>query len=185
MLKFTSRGGGPLAFHRPRWIAAGPALLTLIAILATPLVALADHPPPTAAITPGNDRRPLRSREAVGVDPRNASASPGGSGSWWFGTAGIALALAAVGWASLAARKFRTTGGPGLTGDRLQVIGRTYLSPKHSVYLLRAGDRVLIVGTGPQGAPSLLGEMPPPSPSKADRSQAAPRHMDVRLGDDA
>jgi flagellar protein FliO/FliZ len=39
------------------------------------------------------------------------------------------------------------------------VVGRTSLSPRHTVYLLKAGDRVLIVGTGPQGSPTLLGEM--------------------------
>jgi flagellar protein FliO/FliZ len=55
--------------------------------------------------------------------------------------------------------------GPVARGDDapagLRVLGRTALTPKHSVYLLKAGDRVLIVGTGPQGAPSLLGEMDP------------------------
>ena len=41
----------------------------------------------------------------------------------------------------------------------LQVISRVGLSPKHTVYLLRAGGRVLLVGTGPQGAPSLISEL--------------------------
>ena len=62
------------------------------------------------------------------------------------GTAGIALALAAFGGMSLAAKRFlpQSESGP------LRVVGRTSLSPKHSVYLLKAGDRVLIVGTGPR-----------------------------------
>jgi flagellar biogenesis protein FliO len=88
------------------------------------------------------------------------------------GTAGIALALAAFGGMSVAARKFlpQSESGP------LRVLGRTSLSPKHAVYLLKAGDKVLIVGTGPQGPPTLLGEMPPeaspvPSPMFA-RSRA-------------
>jgi flagellar biogenesis protein FliO len=67
---------------------------------------------------------------------------------------GIALALAVFGGVSLASRRFL----PGRGTGPLQVVGRTSLSPKHTVYLLRAGDRVLIVGTGSQGAPSLLGE---------------------------
>jgi flagellar biogenesis protein FliO len=75
------------------------------------------------------------------------------------GTAGIALALAAFGGMSIAARKFlpQSESGP------VRVLGRTSLSPKHAVYLLKAGDKVLIVGTGPQGSPTLLGEMPPES----------------------
>ena len=41
----------------------------------------------------------------------------------------------------------------------MQVVGRVSLSPKHSVYLLRIGRRVLLVGAGPQGAPSLIAEL--------------------------
>jgi hypothetical protein len=33
------------------------------------------------------------------------------------------------------------------------------LSPKHTVYLLRVGRRVLLVGAGPQGAPALISEL--------------------------
>ncbi len=94
---------------------------------------------------------------------RSPAATPASS-NWWMGTAGIALALAAFGGMSVAARKFlpQSESGP------LRVLGRTSLSPKHAVYLLKAGDKVLIVGTGPQGSPTLLGEMPPesaPAPS--------------------
>ena len=81
------------------------------------------------------------------------------------GTAGIALALAAFGGMSLAARKFlpQSESGP------LRVVGRTSLSPKHTVYLLKAGDKVLIVGTGPGGSPTLLGEMPPEAAGSSPR----------------
>ena len=56
----------------------------------------------------------------------------------------------------------------------LRVVGRTSLSPKHTVYLLEAGRRVLIVGTGPQGPPSLLGDLTAP----ADLRPFAPEHPD-------
>lgn len=63
----------------------------------------------------------------------------------------------------------RTAGG---AGGVLRVVGRAHLTGRHSVYLLRAGDRTLIVGVGPQGAPSLLGELDPsaspPEPLRAD-----------------
>ena len=38
-------------------------------------------------------------------------------------------------------------------------VSRVSLSPKHSVYLLRAGRRLLLVGAGPQGAPALISEL--------------------------
>jgi flagellar protein FliO/FliZ len=92
------------------------------------------------------------------------------------GTAGIALALAAFGGMSVAAKKFlpQSESGP------LRVLGRTSLSPKHAVYLLKAGDKVLIVGTGPQGSPTLLGEMPPES-----APASSPKFARSRAGSDA
>ncbi len=86
---------------------------------------------------------------------RTGARSTASSGGFWLGTGGIAVALAAFGAISLGAKKLR----PGSDAGPLKVIGRTSLSPRHSVYLLRAGDRVLIVGTGTQGPPSLLGEL--------------------------
>src|SRR5271157_267599 len=41
----------------------------------------------------------------------------------------------------------------------LRVVGRVSLSSRHSIFLVRAGERVLLIGTGSQGAPSLLGEL--------------------------
>jgi hypothetical protein len=69
----------------------------------------------------------------------------------------VALALAAVGWVSVASRRYLPSAGGAPAA--LRVVGRTNLSPRHTVYLLDIGERVLIVGTGPQGAPSLLGEL--------------------------
>ncbi len=74
---------------------------------------------------------------------------------------GVALALAFIGWGSVAARRYVPQGASAPLAA-LRVVGRTSLSPRHSVYLLDVGGRVLIVGTGPQGAPSLLGELSEP-----------------------
>ena len=41
----------------------------------------------------------------------------------------------------------------------MQVVGRVSLSPKHTVYMLRVGRRVLLVGAGSQGSPSLISEL--------------------------
>lgn len=153
--------------------------------------------PARAGDDPGS-RRPFPSRAEAAAGTRRSSARPEGSGpgSWWAGTVCVALALAACGWWSVAARRYRPGSVAGAAG--LRVVGRTSLSPRHVVYLLRAGDRVLIVGTGPQGAPSLLGELesdelpPPPiaprvrvSARDEEERSSHPGRLDLRLGDDA
>ncbi len=70
-------------------------------------------------------------------------------------TVAIALVLAIVGVLAAVVRRFV----PRPTTSTVQVVSRTNLSPKHSVYLLQVGRRVLLVGTGPQGPPSLISEL--------------------------
>jgi len=87
-----------------------------------------------------------------------------GSESWYLGMAVIAVLLALGGGLAAAARRLSPRSG----AAGLQVVSRVSLSPKHSVYLLRAGTRVLLVGTGPQGAPALISELdeiPPLEPA--------------------
>jgi flagellar biogenesis protein FliO len=159
-----------------RW-AIGGVGAALVAGLLDPGAGLALSRPARA------DRSPLPPRVAIAPDatavaprpfPRPGSARPRvegsaeGAGGWWFGTAGIALALALCGGISLATRR----GWPqGHAGGLLRVVGRASLSSKHTVHLLSVGGRVLIVGTGPQGAPSLLGELTDP----VDLQRLAPR----------
>jgi hypothetical protein len=172
---------------------AAAAVLALVAALApewpSRVRARADEVPPAAA-----PRRPFPTRQDVAAGTQRNPSHPGdtSSGGWWLGTTAVALALAACGWASVAAKRYRPGRVAGAAG--LRVVGRTSLSPRHTVYLLQAGDRVLIVGTGPQGAPSLLGEldadaMPlPAQPSDRaapfDDAPPSPRRLDLRLGDD-
>jgi hypothetical protein len=80
---------------------------------------------------------------------------PGGSDSWSLVMIGITLALAVCGGIIAVGRRFLPQG----AGVGMQVVGRVSLSPKHSVYLLRVGRRVLLVGAGPQGSPSLISEL--------------------------
>jgi flagellar biogenesis protein FliO len=81
------------------------------------------------------------------------------------------------------------------TGGRLRVLGRVGLPPKHAVFLVKAGGRTLLIGTGPQGAPSLLGELdeddeePAATVARSDPAtrparpiHAAQQRIDVRLG---
>lgn len=66
--------------------------------------------------------------------------------------------MAVVGGISLASKRLR----PLERSGALRVVGQVGLGPRHAVHLLRAGDRTLIIGTGPQGAPALLGEWSEP-----------------------
>ncbi len=144
----------------------------------------AAHAPPVAAMSPPARRRfPARGA----ARPGEAGSRPGadGSGGWWFGTAGVALALALVGWGSVAARGYAAPGG-GAGPVAMRVVGRTSLSARHTVYLLDVGGRVLIVGAGPQGAPTLLGELTDaPSSSSSSPAPALAPHFDHRLGDES
>jgi flagellar biogenesis protein FliO len=154
--------------------AIGALGIALVAGLFDPIAgtsrrgALADEDPlppriATAAsvLEPGvAPARPFPPRPRGAIARRSAERSTG-TGGWWFGTAGIALALAVCGGISLATRggwRWRTLN----TAGSLRVVGRTSLSPRHTVHLLSVGQRVLIVGTGPQGPPSLLGELTDP-----------------------
>jgi flagellar biogenesis protein FliO len=69
--------------------------------------------------------------------------------------AGIMLAVAACGGVVAAARRFSSQNAAG----ELRVISRVSLSPRHTVYLMRVGRRVFLVGAGPQGAPALISEL--------------------------
>jgi flagellar biogenesis protein FliO len=69
--------------------------------------------------------------------------------------AGITLVLAVCGVVVAAVRRLSSQG----PAAAIRVVSRLSLSPKHSVYLLRVGRRVLLVGAGPQGAPTLISEL--------------------------
>ncbi|GAC1469399.1 MAG: hypothetical protein NVSMB9_13190 [Isosphaeraceae bacterium] len=126
-------------------------------------------PPVRVATIPAPERRPFPDRETSrqGLNESRSGHEETG-GSWWLGSAGVALALALCGWGSVAARRYlpRTGGTPGAVGPR--VVGRASLSARHSVYLLEVGARVLLVGVGPQGAPSLLGDLTAPEDLECD-----------------
>ena len=68
----------------------------------------------------------------------------------------LTLVVVIAGGAILAFGRQRSNGG---AAGGLRVVGRAHLTGRHAVYLLRAGDRTLIVGVGSQGPPSLLGEL--------------------------
>jgi len=161
--------------------------LLLAAALVAPAAASAQDSP-----EPATDARPIRDTEAARRS-RSSSSTPGTPG-WWMGTAFMVAVLGAAGVVCIAAKR-QTTGGPSI---KLQVVGRVALPPKHAVFAVRAGGRTLLIGTGPQGAPTLLGELDEEAdeelsaplarvaaaPTPAPHRPAASR-FDVRLGDES
>jgi flagellar protein FliO/FliZ len=122
-------------------------------------------PAAAAEVTEGAAKTDERHRTSRLILPRRTLRAAEGDGGdrWYLGMAGLAALLAVAGGAALAARRFT----PGAAAGALQVVSRVSLSPKHTVYLLRAGGRVLLVGTGPQGAPALISELDEIPPTAA------------------
>lgn len=135
------------------------------------------------------------SRPPLARQRSDATAQAKGSQGWWLGTAAALVALAGAGALCLAARGKAA----GAAASRLQVLGRVHLPPKHALYMVRAGRRTLLIGTGPQGAPSLLGELDDDEPEPAagnigarldaaaalHRGARAPARLDISLGDES
>ncbi len=151
---------------------------------------------PTSLTAPS---QPVRSGSRGGHKSSQGETTSG----WWLGPAGIAAAFAVVGGASLASKRFGLNLNLGLTRETgpVAVVGQTRLSPKHSVYLVRVGGRVLILGAGQGGSPTTLGEVTDPSelarliPQRPARPSAStpavkvaglarPTGFDQRIGDD-
>ena len=72
----------------------------------------------------------------------------------------VALALVCgLAWVSL--RWAARHGLGGGRGERMRVLERLPLDPRRSLFLVRVGSRVLLVGSGDGGAPQLLAELDP------------------------
>jgi flagellar biogenesis protein FliO len=74
----------------------------------------------------------------------------------------LALCVAAFFGLRFLARRGYGVAGSGKTGA-VQVLQRLPLEPRKSLYVVRAGGRVLLIGTGEQGPPALIAELEPGS----------------------
>ncbi|MDR3620939.1 MAG: flagellar biosynthetic protein FliO [Paludisphaera borealis] len=175
-------------------------LLSMLAAGLLAAFALAASPAPVAGQEPSAvaDEAPRTARPTLARPRREALTVAKGSQGWWTGTAAMVVILGAAGVLCIAVRRQAE----GATGGRLKVLGRVSLPPKHAVFLVKAGGRTLLIGTGPQGAPSLLGELdddddeasalassPVVARSDSGMRSARPVHaaprIDVRLGDES
>jgi flagellar protein FliO/FliZ len=132
------------ALGLPLWLAVG-------AVVVDAAPAHADAPATQEASNPGNPS----TSTLKGLIHRSRTPRPESLDSSWWGMVGITLALAVCGGIYAVCRRFL----PQSAAGAVCVVSRVSLSPKHSVYMLRIGRRVLLVGTGPQGAPSLIAEL--------------------------
>jgi hypothetical protein len=105
-----------------------------------------ERAPPPAAIP--SQRELLRRPETA----RRASDNP--AKNWWVAPAGIGLVLLAGGALSWSARRHRGTG----AADVMRIVARTPLTARHAIYLIEVKDRVLLVGVGTGGPPTLLAD---------------------------
>jgi flagellar protein FliO/FliZ len=71
------------------------------------------------------------------------------------------LALAAVCILAWVVLRWSARRGFGMHKGRVRVIERVPLEGRRSLYLVRIGDRVLLIGAGEGGAPSLIAELDP------------------------
>jgi flagellar biogenesis protein FliO len=115
---------------------------------------VADNLPSPGAESPERTDASRPAREVL-LRRLASNARPSGSDGWYLGMAAITLALALCGGIVAAARRLSSQSAV----SEIRVIARACLSPRHTVYLLRVGRRVMMVGAGPQGAPSLICEL--------------------------
>jgi len=106
------------------------------------------------------EKMPLRRKDTPasrGGEDRRLNKSSG-SGKWWPWVQSL-LALALVVALIFALRYVlrRLGGGGGLAGRTkvIDVVARTNLAPKYQLFLIRLGQRLILVGAGPEGLASL------------------------------
>jgi hypothetical protein len=137
--------------------------LALVAALLAPSARAEDAPPVAAIAAPGSRAAAIPKDDLIRRPASRPAVASARGGSWWLGSAGVVAVFAGLGYAVWAARQ-GTLRLP-RTPRGLEVVGRAALTPRHQVHLLRAGDRILLIGTGPGGSPAFLGEWTGPDPA--------------------
>jgi len=114
-------------------------------------------PPPAAESAVSVEDRPL-ARSAAVTGPESKAvrpASPGTSGSLWRGLAALAAVLGLIGTMALVLRRLVPRVRRYSSG-LVEILARTYFSSKHSVVLVRVGERAVLVGVSPDHVSRIL-----------------------------
>lgn len=143
-----------------------PLLIALGVLLSA--TARGEDPPPASIPRTNGHLLPTPGDRAG----RGASASRDNAVGWWMAPTGLVAVLAVFGGAVMVARRYSPSLGPESSTRALRVVGRTALTPRHAVHMVRAGGRTLLIGTGPQGSPCLIAELEAaePAPNRAGAS---------------
>lgn len=145
----------------PRWYGSLRTLV-LVSVLAVPVTRSYAVEPrtetprdtPPAMTTDSTTSRPALARPSAA--PPRASRSTTWRIPWPSMIAiGAACGLLCAGLLTRARTNSRRFG----STTPLEVVGRTALGPRHAMYVVRVGNRVLLIGAGNQGPPALLTEL--------------------------
>lgn len=79
-----------------------------------------------------------------------------GYGGWWRTIGALALVVALIFAVRFAIRRLGLSGAAARGADVVRVVWRKNLTPRHQLFLLRMGGRVLLVGAGPGGMDVLM-----------------------------
>ena len=109
---------------------------------------------PPRAITP----RAGGEADAAGPDVVRGRAG----GSWWGSLASLAAVLGMIVLGARLWKKHGPLARAGLPAEALEVLGRRVLDPRQSIYLVRLGSRILVLGATPAGL-STLSEITDPA----------------------
>ena len=144
----------------------GVAFLAVLAVwqwVPQPALAdpLGDRPAPPGHAEPHANARRLPARaitpraggeaDAAGPDAVRGRAG----GSWWGSLASLAAVLGMIVLGARLWKKHGPLARPGLPAEALQVLGRRVLDPRQSIYLVRLGSRILVLGATPAGLATL------------------------------
>lgn len=142
----------------PALIATSITLSLLMALVAEVRAADRDD-----VVTRAHTLDPVLGREAHPFPARTGESPSGPEGTTaesrserWTTTVVATTILAILGGAVFMTRRLKGE----INSNALQLVGRVALTPKHTVHLLRHDNRILLIGTGPQGAPAFLVEWP-------------------------
>jgi hypothetical protein len=146
------------------WTTATLRIVFVACLLPAPVRSEAgERPAPLAVKAP----QPAAARFPTSRQRADSSQPPmtAPSASWWLLPLGLLLAGGAWAGLTLSARKSAST--RTRPAVPLEVVGRVAVGPRQAVCLVKVGAQVLIVGTGPQGPPTLMGELEQPAPQEA------------------
>jgi|GEM_PF-6880943 len=174
--------GGPR-----RWrvhVAAALAAALLSAAPGTGAAPAAGPASPAARSSAGGAATRALAPRQEGPESRRIGESRGAGdlGGWLRTLAAMAGVVALIFIARAVLRRFTPAGRPAHRAGPIEVIAHATLGPRQQVWLVRLGTRLVLVGSGPQGAMSALAEVTDTDEAERLMAQAAGKGRQQRPG---